>query len=503
LARPYIGGMAGTALKPLIEAGSHRATWTLSKPPDSATWVVPGDVELRQLRQARGSVFGVAPTNRITDEATGQTQAGFPQHFDYPLVHGEMNGGFDVVLLDAHLTVFGEEPRTGVMHFDGGNAFFDAWAALVGRGAPRTGPLLVDSGAIQVPHLEAFAGKSPIAGKAFPGDDIYGHENPVFSATFDKESRLTWQDNAAKVTFYYQLSAEIGGWYGFGLAFSPVVSVELTQPVPLSEFLTQWAWPLRGLMAAATGKREDISYLTCSPVAEGDVRPPQLRQFQVFNASVSQEPYTSSNSFRNKDISAIRLDEGESLLTLLRRWQDLKATQNPILNTYDITAVGQSQHPRARYLLLLQALEGLCGHEGRFEERQQRFAIERESVLSRCKEDLETTDFRFIKSNLPKRPPQGLDMVLREMLQALPISLESALTNTALVKSVRSVDENTTTTLDAIRVVRNDLSHGNRTYDRQDLAEAADILERAVRGHLLRLLGASTEAIRRVLSSNG
>jgi hypothetical protein len=80
-------------------------------------------------------------------------------------------------------------------------------------------------------------------------------------------------------------------------------------------------------------------------------------------------------------------------------------------------------------------------------------------------------------------------MVLREMFQTLPLNLEPELTNSALVKSVRSGDDSITTTLDAIRVVRNDLSHGNRTYERQDLAEAADIFERVVRGDLLRLLG--------------
>ena len=492
--------MAGTALEPLVEAGTHRATWTLSKPPDPATWVVPGEVELHRLRQPGGSVFGVAPANWVTDEATGQRRTSWPQHFDYPLLYGEMSGGLDVILLDAHLTVFGDKPRTGLTHFEGANAYFDARAALVGHGAPCNGPLLVDSGVIQVPHLEAFACKSPIAEKRFPLDNLYEQEKPEYAATFDTSSLQKWEDDGAEVTLYYQLSAEVGGWYSFGLAFSPVVSVELSQPVPLSEFLTQWAWPLRGLVAVATGIREDISYLTCSPVIEGDTRPHERRQFQVFNASIAQEPYTSSNLLRGKDVSAIRISEGESLLTLLRRWQDLRATENPILNTYDITAVGPSQHPRARYLLLLQALEGLCGHEKRFEERELRHTTNREAVLNRCKEQLETSDFAFITKNLSKRPLQGLDMVLREMLQALPLNLEPELTNSALVESVRAENDDVTTTLDAVRVVRNHLSHGTRTYERQDLAEAADVFERAVRGHLLRLLGASTEAIKRVLS---
>ena len=94
----------------------------------------------------------------------------------------------------------------------------------------------------------------------------------------------------------------------------------------------------------------------------------------------------------------------------------------------------------------------------------------------------------------------GVDSVLREMLQALPIDLESELTDGMLVTSVRSENPNVTSTLDAIRIVRNDLSHGNRTYDRQALSEAADIFERVVRGHLLRLLDVSDEIVTRVLS---
>ena len=129
--------------------------------------------------------------------------------------------------------------------------------------------------------------------------------------------------------------------------------------------MTTWAWPLEGLVSAATGKKERITYLSCSPVIEDDDRPPQRRQFQVFQASVSQEPYASTNDLRDKRVPAIRLGEGESLLRLLRRWQQLQHEQNPILNTYDADALGPDQTPRARFLLLIQALEGLCGHEDR------------------------------------------------------------------------------------------------------------------------------------------
>ncbi|WP_431231353.1 hypothetical protein ACQ856_17330 [Mycolicibacterium psychrotolerans] len=489
--------MTGVALEVIVAPGTHRVTWTISKPPDATTWEVAGEVELLGLRAPRASIFGRAPANWNNGPGT-QRSAGWPQRFDYPLVYGQMNGGLDIVLIEPKLTVFGERPRAGgFMHFAGANAFFGSWAALIGRGAPETGPVLVDSGVIQVPHLEAFARTSPIRERSIPSDE--------FSVTLDPDSRLGWEDDGAEVIFEYQSSTGSWGWYGFSLAFSPVVRVKLAQPVPLSEFITQWAWPLRGLLAAATGRQEDITYLTCSLVVDGDPSPPNQRQFQVFHASITQEPYASSNSLKDKDISAVRLSEGESLLALLRRWQDLAAVQHPILNTYEITAVGRNQQPRTRFLLLVQALEGLYGYEYRAEidERRAEHRGLRKPVLSRCKAALAELrdDFEFIKKFLPNRPFEPLDTALQVLLEILPVNLEPELAASALVQSVRAEDETATGTLSAIRVVRNKLSHGEKAYDRSQLTEVADILERAVRGHLLRLVGASDAAITRVLAA--
>ena len=352
------------ALKNLLESGTHRCQWTLSKPPDPSSWDVDGDVELATGRQPRGGVYGRAPADWAVTPNGGRS-AGWPQRFDYPTVYGELGGGLDIVLVDARLTVYGEQPREGPFHFKGANAYLDAWAALVGRRAPRSDTLLVDSGVIQVTHLDAFAARSPLASQTFPGDHPQQHEDPTWAATFDKTSTQVWQDDDAEVTMSYHGSAEVGGWYQFGLKFSPVIDIELKHPISLAQFMTMWAWPVLGIISAATGKNERITYLSCSPVIEGDDRPPQRRQFQVFQASISQEPYASTNDLRDKHVSAIRLGEGESLLGLLRRWQQLEHEQNPILNTYEADALGPDQTPRARFLLLIQALEGLYGFENR------------------------------------------------------------------------------------------------------------------------------------------
>ena len=320
------------------------------------------------------------------------------------------------------------------------------------------------------------------------------HEDPTWAATFDKASTQVWQDDDAEVTMSYNGSAEVGGWYRFGLTFSPVITIELKHPIPLAQFMTTWAWPLEGLVSAATGKKERITYLSCSPVIEDDDRPPQRRQFQVFQASVSQEPYASTNDLRDKRVPAIRLGEGETLLRLLRRWQELQHEQNPILNTYDADALGPDQTPRARFLLLIQALEGLCGHEDRLAHQLPKFEAKRTSVLSRCEQTLNPAEFGFLKRFLAKSP-WNLDAVLRDMLKSLPADLEPELANCDLVKMVIvDADANVDTTLGALRYVRNGLSHGTNTFDPDQLHDAAGILQRVVRGHLLRLLEASDAA---------
>lgn len=96
--------------------------------------------------------------------------------------------------------------------------------------------------------------------------------------------------------------------------------------------------------------------------------------------------------------------------------------------------------------------------------------------------------------------PYNLEDALTEMLAALPIDLMPELAASALVKGVIATVEKVTTTVGALRYVRNQLSHGTATFDLDELDVVATVLARAVRGHLLRLLEASVAAQERVLS---
>ena len=132
-------------------------------------------------------------------------------------------------------------------------------------------------------------------------------------------------------------------------------------------------------------------------------------------------------------------------------------------------------------------------HEDRLAHQLPKFEAKRTSVLSRCEQP------RPCRVRVPEalscQIAVDLDAVLREMLKSLPADLDPELANCGLVKMVivdRTPDVDTT--LGALRYVRNGLSHGTNTFDPDQLHDAAGILQRVVRGHLLRLLEASDAA---------
>lgn len=153
----------------------------------------------------------------------------------------------------------------------------------------------MDSGVIQVTHLDAFAARAPIEETQFP-DKPFEDDDPSFRAKFRQASYQMWSDDDAEVAVEYRISAAVHGGYHFHVTFSPTVRIELNTPVPIKDFFTSWVLPLHGLVSAATGQNEDITYWSCSPLIEGDDRPPAQRQFEVFVRWVNQEPYASENT---------------------------------------------------------------------------------------------------------------------------------------------------------------------------------------------------------------
>jgi hypothetical protein len=89
-----------------------------------------------------------------------------------------------------------------------------------------------------------------------------------------------------------------------------------------------------------------------------------LREAQVYGSALHQKPYSSKYNEILKVQPAFTLKaDNLSLLNMVQEWQSQAAQHNPLLETYGSTVVIPQQHPRSRYLLLIQALEGLYGYE--------------------------------------------------------------------------------------------------------------------------------------------
>jgi hypothetical protein len=67
-------------------------------------------------------------------------------------------------------------------------------------------------------------------------------------------------------------------------------------------------------------------------------------------------------------------------------------------------APGPNQTPRARFLLLVRALEGLCGHEDRLSGKWATFEAKRKRILDECRECLAAKDLKFLDQWLPNTP---------------------------------------------------------------------------------------------------
>jgi hypothetical protein len=193
-----------------------------------------------------------------------------------------------------------------------------------------------------------------------------------------------------------------------------------------------------------------------------------------------------------------------SLLQLLRTWQKLDSAHHPLLETYGSMLHAPAQHPRSRLLLLLQAIEGTYGHETKasFAERLQQHVAARDEVIARAQAALDEDQLKFLKRNLGQRPPGGLEPAIHWLAKTLPRNVTAQLDATPLITAVRTAPTSAKNAADALRIIRNDLAHGNKGYDAYDLYQVVQVLEQMVRAHALELLGCPTGVINRVLDAS-
>lgn len=474
----------GVPLNLLLEPGQYRVEWQLPAQ-TGATVTLQGDLELRADRPPRGDAFGDVPVRWETNGVGGV--ASFPQIYQATTVVGRLLNGFTVVLIDATIQIYMSERAT-----------IQARAALLGRHPLATNTIRVAGIDAQVEGLDAISGIGPIGKVKIPSKRTEGQRYLDWSweAVGRPDSTQTWTDDYAKVELQFYSSVTAPEAFFFRVTFSPVVCIRLSQPIPLDDAFTAWVEPLRRIVSLASGRKEKITYLAVRLVADDGDHP----LFQVFGTSLQQAPFASrGNDVLKVEPSFMLSPQDMSLLDLLRRWQHLRDEHHPLLETYGSMMFAPEQHPRSRLLLLLQALEGMHGHENAadFEERVTKHKERRAAALAEAAETLSGGTLAFIRTHLSRRPPSSLQQVLSETLSAVPVNIEEELGRSDLVAEVMVDTRNPTNVYDALRLVRNDLAHGARGYDAQAVHGVAQLLEGVVRAHMLRILGCSEDAQRR------
>ena len=458
---------------------------------------LPGQLEVLPNRAPKGSVYGRLPLNR--DEPQGGVFSfSFPQVAEAPTLSGTLANGGSIALLDARITYWtmNQGHITGSAALLGkGGEFFGQHSSQMTVEHDKKAPL-VSSVEFQITALDALAGTAPIKSVQTPG---IHPDNPkdLWSANLNLEARVEWEKEGTELSVGYDGRMRTTDGYEFRLTFSPVATLTVEQGISLRAAFDEFVEPLRRISSIATGKPQDLTYVAVKLTDTAG-------QYQVYGTGITQAPFASSARDVRTHRSAIRAKVDElSLLDLILEWRKYAAEHHPLVETYGSMLHAHDQHPRSRFLLLIQALEGLHGYETRNEYSRRRLdhLSKRERVIDSLNNVVDRDVMQFVKKFLSKSPPTSLDAVLKSMTGALPIDIMDRIAATSLVEQVMS-DPSVTTPANALRIVRNNLAHGTRGYDAFELDEVVRILELAVRGHSLIILGCPDEAVKRVFEES-
>jgi hypothetical protein len=164
--------------------------------------------------------------------------------------------------------------------------------------------------------------------------------------------------------------------------------------------------------------------------------------------------------------------------------------------------------PRARFLYLIQALEARHSFTTHAADAkaQRAFATRREQVVeAAARAGLALDDLRFLKAEWSKRRTDSLERRLLALLNELPPPVRQSTESDARLDPIRSqlvaADANATTFQAQLRVLRNQLSHGDRNYPDYELEPWVAVVETICRAQLLALLGFPASNIEEALRS--
>lgn len=437
-----------------------------------------GVLDLTVGRDPHGSFYGDLPI--LWEGDSGE----FPQINDFDCLIGRLSSGAYFALMNGQYSYW--MPGHGYVN--------GAFATLSQKPFKRNEYRTCRSIELQLEGLDEIIDVKPAEMPVSPGKKF------TFSVTCNDEC-WEWQSNNASMKLYFVGRAQPDP-FNFSMRLAPVLRIDVSSiPLTIVDWWQTWIVPLQELIAAVIGRTPDVMYV----LAISGRNPKREWKDQIFSWDIKQECLCPDVDKLKKSKPAIRIQEDKvNLLSLLMRWKDLQSSHHPLVETFESMALSSEQHPRSRFLLLIQALEGLYGFEHQEDqcERRQAYKNERKEFLDRMKKIVEKDDRKFLNENLLRNPYVSLESALIAIFNDFPASVRKEVDAAPLVKKVREAEANRHMRVEAVLAkVRNKLSHGATNYEPDELDGVAAILDRVVRSELLRVLEAPESCRKRLLSN--
>ena len=476
-----------TAVNLPHEPREYMCTWHLPKATQNTSEDqlvdVPGTIDLTGRHHPTASFQGILPY------ASDSGGARFPQTNNFNCLTGTLPSGIHVALLNGQMSYW--------FHNNGGAK--GAFAVLSTRPFEHDNYRKYQSIELQIDGLETIVDVAPTAIEFTKRTDEHDES---YKISIPIRNSLDWNNQEAQIRLGYAGRLRPDR-FNFRTSFAPYLRVDIEEPISLVDWWLQWIIPLCDLLEVINGKPLDIMYLLA--FENKDATGPQRRADQVFRYDILQDCIKiDDNKFNHiKPVIDLR-EDGVNLLDLITKHRELKASRHPLIETYNINALSDDQHPRSRFLLLIQALEGLYGYEHKeeYQRRCEQYAEKRELFLERTKPAISQEDFKFLKKTLPHRPASGLVDALSAIFKTLPKVIQDQIDCSQIVIQTRNIlDDKRMSSADALTKVRNSLSHGSSAYDPNDLEEICSLLDKIVRAEIFRVLELPDVVRQRMLES--
>lgn len=466
-----------------VHPGDYAVEWFL------ADRVIPGELSLESGRPPKATLFGdVVPRD-------WNQGGGFPEDHSFDRVVGRLRSNLDVVLTDANISIwFPQRSLGGARH------------AVVGMGVAAVPGHAFHRARFQVTNLDLLFGVAPIRSITWPAEGTPRLEGQ-FSIETNPEAHHEWTDADARMTVEctYDIQVPLSSGHQHYVAFAPVISIASEQPLDVDRWVNEWVMPLLRIAALATHQPQQLSWLTVNtaPRTARDDERMRSTTGTVFGSGIEQEPYEAEyrEEWRepaNRPLFTLATIP-MSLIDLVRSWRALERDENPFIELFGLTLRQTELPARARYLYLVQALEALHSYEHRAkdDEAQATFEQRRSEVLGSLRQvELPPGTLSFIKENWSKRHADSLDRRLRDLIDQLPEPVRGVVSTPPAGDILAAMTTDGPQPIEALlRILRNDLSHGNRNYDDGSIRPWVQIVGTICRAHALRLLGFDNDAV--------